>query len=167
MALTVLADPQAARWLVTQDRDWWDLVTRGPLGFADYCRVLFIPDPVRPGMKESDVASAPGPSETEQLVVAVRVLAGHTATPGECYFLVWGGWGSSPTTAPYSAAPVHVVHQPSGVIDLAGVREQRLSALDDPRASTAGFRFGALPFGQPIFQSERIVDGRHWIDFPT
>lgn len=52
-------------------------------------------------------------------------------------------------------------------IDLAGVREQRLSALDDPRASTAGFRFGALPFGQPIFQSERVVDGRHWIDFPT
>ncbi|MBY6540285.1 hypothetical protein HQ325_16545 [Rhodococcus sp. BP-349] len=112
--MTLIRDPDAALWLVSQNRDWWDLVVRGPLGFADYGRLLFIPDPVRPHMRESDVAGVPGPSETEQIAGAVRTLAAHTTTPDECFFLVWNGWGNSPAAAPYSAPPVRVVHPPSG-----------------------------------------------------
>lgn len=51
-------------------------------------------------------------------------------------------------------------------IDLDGLRAHRSAALDDPRASTAGASIGGMPFGQPIFRSERIVDGRRWIDIP-
>ena len=51
-------------------------------------------------------------------------------------------------------------------IDLDGLRAHRSVTLDDPRASTAGASIGGMPFGQPIFRSERIVDGRRWIDIP-
>ena len=50
-------------------------------------------------------------------------------------------------------------------IDLDGLRAHRSATLDDPRAHAAGASIGGMPFGQ-IFRSERIVDGRRWIDIP-
>ncbi|MDZ7917433.1 MAG: hypothetical protein U5O16_37355 [Rhodococcus sp. (in: high G+C Gram-positive bacteria)] len=50
-------------------------------------------------------------------------------------------------------------------IDLAGVREQRLQALDDPRASSAGGTIGLLPFDQPVFRAPTVIDGVTWIRF--
>ncbi|WJJ14484.1 hypothetical protein P9990_25145 (plasmid) [Prescottella equi] len=50
-------------------------------------------------------------------------------------------------------------------IDLAGLREQRLRLFDDPRASTAAWRIGAMPFDQPIWRDPSVVEGVTWIRF--
>ncbi|OZD06970.1 hypothetical protein CH275_07120 [Rhodococcus sp. 06-235-1A] len=87
-------DANAADWLVHADRDWWDLVTRGPLGYESYARLRFIPDPTHPAQREGE-ADVPYDerSETDQLAIVVETLAKHTATPLDCYFCVWEGWG--------------------------------------------------------------------------
>ncbi|OZE82698.1 hypothetical protein BH92_02060 [Rhodococcoides fascians A21d2] len=87
-------DATAADWLVHADRDWWDLVTRGPLGYESYARLRFIPDPEHPTQREGE-ADVPYDerSETDQLAIVVATLAKHTTTPLDCYFCVWEGWG--------------------------------------------------------------------------
>ncbi|WP_018178083.1 hypothetical protein [Jongsikchunia kroppenstedtii] len=88
-------DSSPADWLVNQERDWRSLAGSGPLGYTRYARLRFIPDPEFPGQREGDVPSVDGPSESWQLAVAVSRLAGHTATPNDCYYLFWDGWPQS------------------------------------------------------------------------
>ncbi|GIF14901.1 hypothetical protein [Actinoplanes teichomyceticus] len=94
MALTPCTDLSAARWLVDDDQPWARLVTTGPAGFPAYARLRFLPDPAYPGQHEADVVTDDdAPAEAEQLRTALTALAGHTTTPGDCYFCVWEGWG--------------------------------------------------------------------------
>ncbi|MFW0783151.1 hypothetical protein AAFP35_01400 [Gordonia sp. CPCC 206044] len=91
-------DTSAASWLLSQQREWYDLTARGPLGYERYARLRFIPDPAFDGQRESHAEVpdeiAAGPSELWQLAVAVSHLARHTTTPDDCYFLIWDGWPS-------------------------------------------------------------------------
>ncbi|XVU29701.1 hypothetical protein ACQPZJ_22255 [Actinoplanes sp. CA-054009] len=94
MTLTLCTDLTAADWIATSDADWHQLLTFGPGGFEAYARLRFIPDPVRPGQQEADYEGAPDEvSDTEKLGFAAQALAGHTTTPGDCYFALWDGWG--------------------------------------------------------------------------
>lgn len=96
MTVSACVDSSPAAWLLDQDREWYDLTARGPLGFASYARLRFIPDPAFLGQRESDAAipdlGRPGPSEMWQIGVAMTYLTGHTTTPDECYYLIWEGW---------------------------------------------------------------------------
>ena len=96
MTVTACADSAPAAWLLEQDREWYDLTARGPLGFARYARLRFIPDPAFLGQRESDAyipdLGEPDPSEIWQIGVAMTHLTRHTTTPGECYYLIWDGW---------------------------------------------------------------------------
>jgi hypothetical protein len=63
----------------------------GPAGFDAYARLRFLPDPARPGQSEHDVEAEDWRSD--QLPRLFEVLATHTATPEDCYFCVWEGFG--------------------------------------------------------------------------
>lgn len=52
-------------------------------------------------------------------------------------------------------------------INLTGLRDRRLHAFDDPRASTAARSVAVIPFGQPVFHQPDIVDDVTWIKFGT
>ncbi|MCZ4535765.1 hypothetical protein O4159_09880 [Gordonia terrae] len=96
VTVAAYADRSPAAWLLEQAREWYDLTARGPLDFARYARLRFIPDPAFLGQRESDAyipdLGGPGPSEIWQIGVAMTHLARHTTTPDECYYLIWEGW---------------------------------------------------------------------------
>lgn len=95
MVLEACSDALPARWLVGQQREWFDLAARGPLGFDCYARLRFIPDPAFVGQRESDAErptrGGPGPSEIRQIGIAMSHIA-----PGEgnqiCFCMFWEGW---------------------------------------------------------------------------
>lgn len=90
-----LSDAAAAEWLLEQDLPWYRLAARGPLGYPAYARLLFIPDPSFPGQQTSNVAFAQHAlSEQDEVGVALEILSEYTATPDECYFCLWNGWGT-------------------------------------------------------------------------
>ena len=86
-------DASVADWLMADGRDWARAVTRGPLGFDAYARLLHIPDPAFPGQRETDVESVLGPGDLWQIAIAVEDLRPHTTTPDEIYYLIWDGCG--------------------------------------------------------------------------
>ncbi|WP_307786597.1 hypothetical protein [Rhodococcus sp. KRD197] len=94
-------DATPAQWLLSTDRDWSDLLVRGPLGYEAYARLRFIPDPSYPGQRASDadVIDELLP-EIEQLAIAVSHLANYTTTPDNCYFAIWEGWGGIELVGP-------------------------------------------------------------------
>ena len=96
VTVAAYADRSPAAWLLEQAREWYDLTARGPLDFARYARLRFIPDPAFLGQRESDAyipdLGEPGPSEIWQISVAMTHLTRHTTTPDECYYLIWEGW---------------------------------------------------------------------------
>ncbi|WP_430782397.1 hypothetical protein [Actinoplanes sp. G11-F43] len=65
----------------------------GPGGFAAYARLRYIPDPVFDGQSEADVDTGEDhPHDLDQARRALRLLAGHTGTPDDCFFAVWDGY---------------------------------------------------------------------------
>jgi hypothetical protein len=91
VTLAFCRELSAADWISHSDLPWPQLVGFGPAGFDVYARLRFLPDPARPGQRENDV-------EVEdwrhgQLTRLFEVLATHTATPEQCYFCVWDGFG--------------------------------------------------------------------------
>jgi hypothetical protein len=90
VTLTFCWDLLAADWIVHSDLPWQQLVGFGPAGFDAYARLRLLPDPVRPGQSENDVYAD---WRTDQLPTLFEVLATHTATPDDCYFCVWEGYG--------------------------------------------------------------------------
>ncbi len=96
MALAPCADVSPASWLTASATDPWQLIRFGPAGFAGYARLRFIPDPRTAGQSENDV-DVDANVEPEAALVrrALDVLARHTATPDDCFFCLWEGWGSA------------------------------------------------------------------------
>lgn len=92
MTLTFCWDLWATDWIAHSDLPWPQLVGFGPACFDSYARVRFLPDPVRPGQSENDVEAEDW--RTDQLPRLFEVLANHTATPEDCYFCVWEGFGA-------------------------------------------------------------------------
>ena len=94
MSLIVCTDISASDWLVGQDLPWYELAVKGPVGFPAYARLRFIPDPEFEGQKTNDVDFPDdGITESEQLAVVLEILSRYTATPDDCYFCLWDGWG--------------------------------------------------------------------------
>jgi len=93
--LTHCADLSAASWIAHSELPWQRLVGFGPAGLPAYARLRFMPDPAYDGQSENDVdPGAEGPSDLEQLRVALDILARWTSTPGDCYACLWDGWAS-------------------------------------------------------------------------
>jgi hypothetical protein len=110
MPLAPCTDLSAADWITTSDRPWDQLIEFGPAGFPAYARLRFIPDPAYAGQSENDVEIDEGaPSETDQLRMALEVLARRTTTPDDCYFCLWEGWGLEGIGAPASRRSLVVV----------------------------------------------------------
>jgi len=97
VTLSPSKDRTAADWIVRSDLPWTRLVTLGPSGFDAYARLRFLPDPVRRGQRESDVH--PDGRRPDQAATLLAVLAGHTATPDDCFVGLWDGLGG-PQPAP-------------------------------------------------------------------
>ena len=76
------ASPEAARWLLRADVDWWDLVRYGPPGFDVYVRIALVQD--------ADGVGAAG--EEPALRTALATLASCTVTPDRGYAAIWEGW---------------------------------------------------------------------------
>lgn len=94
MGLHYCADVSPASWLVQSRTPWEKLVTLGPDGFEARARLRFIPDPARPGQSENDVDLAPDhPVEIAQARRALHLLGQFTATPQDCYYCLWEGYG--------------------------------------------------------------------------
>jgi len=91
MALTACVDVSPARWIVTSELPWQQLVGFGPAGFGAYARLRFVSDPTREGQAEADAEVING--EAQQLRTLFDVLAQHTRSPHDCYFCVWDGSG--------------------------------------------------------------------------
>jgi hypothetical protein len=115
VTLSFCWDLSAADWIAHSDLRWSQLVVFGPAGFDAYGRLRFLPDPARPGQSEND---APAESwRTDQLPRIFEVLATHTATPEDCYFCVWEGFG------------VDVAHVPSAFDDAVYIDDETDAAL--------------------------------------
>jgi hypothetical protein len=91
VTLTFCWDLSAADWIAHSDLRWSQLVGFGAAGFDAYARLRFLPDPAYPGQSENDVVGQD--SRADQLPRLFEVLATHTATPDDCYFCVWEGFG--------------------------------------------------------------------------
>lgn len=96
MALVWCRDVSPADWLTAAGTEAWQLIGFGPAGFAGYARLRFLPDPIGEGQRATDLAEDEVPeSQTALMRDALGVLALHTATPDDCYFCLWDGWGSA------------------------------------------------------------------------
>jgi hypothetical protein len=84
-------DLSAADWIADSDLPWPRLVSFGPAVFDAYARLRFLPDPVRRGQSENEVTCEDW--RAAQLPTVLEVLATQTATPDDCYFCVWDGFG--------------------------------------------------------------------------
>jgi hypothetical protein len=97
MRLRYCPDTTGANWLVQSDTPAMQLILFGPVGFAAYARLRFIPDPTGPGQEEADVVLADDhPSDLAQARRALHRLAEFTATPEDCYFCLWDGYSDMP-----------------------------------------------------------------------
>jgi hypothetical protein len=93
VTLTICRNLSAADWIVQSDLPWSVLVGFGPGGFDAYARLRMLPDPSRPGQSETDVEVEDW--RGDQLTRLLKVLAASTATPEDCYFCVWDGFGGA------------------------------------------------------------------------
>jgi hypothetical protein len=112
----------------------------GPAGFDAYARLRFLPDPARPGQSEHDVEAEDWRSD--QLPRLFEVLATHTATPEDCYFCVWEGFGvdGAPVATDADADEALYVDDENDAASLA-----RPDAQPGLAPETAGWRASKLP----------------------
>jgi hypothetical protein len=92
VTLTVCRELSAADWIQHSELPWPQLVGFSPAGFDAYARLRLLPDPTRPGQRENDVGEG---WRLDQLPRLFEVLTTHTATPNDCYFCVWDGYGNT------------------------------------------------------------------------
>jgi hypothetical protein len=107
MALRFCDELSPADWLVNGSTPRSQLLGFGPQGFAQYARLLFMPDPTHSGQQEADVELPPGHSTGIEITRrALRVLADFTKTPDHCYFCVWDGYSDVQLPTPSQRTPV-------------------------------------------------------------
>lgn len=131
MTLTFCWELSAADWIAHSDLPWKRLVSFGPGGFDTYGRVRFLPDPIRPGQSENDVEPD---WRTDQLPTLFEVLATCTATPEDCYFCVWDGFGDADVVI--DADPVYVEgeHNDSSPVAWPGLAPEPAVSASIPQA---------------------------------
>lgn len=109
MALILCPDPSPAHWLVDESLPWDRLVMFGPSRFKAYARLRFLPDPAYEGQSENDV-EFDDDDDVDPFPILFDVLGRHTATPDDCYFCLWDGYGElgSPGPAPLATSQARV-----------------------------------------------------------
>lgn len=85
MTLRPLSDISAADWFVGTD-----VRELGPPGFEAYARVLH---PWQESATDTATERADGYLPDDELASLCDVLARHTATPEQCFFGLWDGYG--------------------------------------------------------------------------
>lgn len=92
MTLRPCDDLSAAAWLSATDADPTRLITFGPPAFPAYARLRYLPDPLRPNMRESDAQlSSRQATEVEMARTVLRALADYSSSTGDCFVCVWEG----------------------------------------------------------------------------
>jgi hypothetical protein len=86
------ADVSLAAWWAEGDDPWDLLCTIGPRGYASYAQVLVPLDDTA----AARVPAGPGNHDDRTLGAVLDGLAGHTATPDDCCWCLWDGWGPLP-----------------------------------------------------------------------
>jgi hypothetical protein len=110
VTLTFCWDLSAADWIAHSDLPWSQLVGFGPARFDAYARLRFLPDPAHPDQSENDVEAEYW--RTEQLPRLFEVLATHTATPEDCSFYIWEGYGPATPYGPFNADDAVYIRDP-------------------------------------------------------
>lgn len=101
MSFELCKGSAAADWMIEQGLSWQRLAGRGPIGYQDYARVRFIPDPSLSGQQANDVSFEQRElKENEQVGVALNILSRYTSTSDDCYFCMWAGWSSITIDSP-------------------------------------------------------------------
>jgi hypothetical protein len=134
VTLTFCRDLSAADWIVRSEAPWERLVRFGPGGFDSYARLRFLPDPERPGQSENDTL---GDGRPDQLPILLDMLSTDTATPDDCFFCVWDGFGQADVTVGDDAEYLD--------IETAGERPQRTDARPGLAPEPAAARAGPAP----------------------
>jgi hypothetical protein len=93
MTLRHEPDVSKAAWFAARDEPWAQLSCFGPSGFDRYARVSHRARGATEPSDPDDGLSLEGNLADRQLELLVGVLAGHTSTPGECFFALWDGFG--------------------------------------------------------------------------
>lgn len=92
MTLQPTDELAAAAWLDATEVGPTRLITFGPASFPAYARLRYLPDPVRPDMRESDVRLPHRPpTEIDLARTALEALAAHSSSTRDCYVCVWEG----------------------------------------------------------------------------
>ncbi len=126
MALRPADELSAAAWLHATEAGPTQLITFGPNSFPAYARLRYLPDPVRPGMRESDVRLPPRrPAEIDLARTALEALAGYSSSTRDCFVCVWEGGATLRDHAPAAGNLVDLGHRRYGLLtgtlsDLAG-----------------------------------------------
>ena len=106
MTLQPTDELSAAAWLSATDAGPTRLITFGPASFPAYARLRYLPDPVRPDMRESDVRLPPHrTTEIDMARTALEALAGYSSSTRHCYICVWAG-GATFRDPALTAGPV-------------------------------------------------------------
>lgn len=82
-----------AEWFADRDEPWTQVAALGPGGFARYARLFH---PSRPGDDPGDrdlSDQREGDLDPGVLQRLIRILADRTATPDDCFFALWEGFG--------------------------------------------------------------------------
>jgi hypothetical protein len=112
MPLAVCSDVSPADWIVASGLSWPRLVSFGPMGFAAYARIRFIPDPTREGQQETEADPDATPDEVDQWRSLLQLLATSTTDPTNCYFGLWEGWGFPESARRWPTFAVPPGHDP-------------------------------------------------------
>ncbi|WP_201787283.1 hypothetical protein [Actinoplanes sp. TFC3] len=92
MTLQPTDELSAAAWLYATDVGPTRLITFGPASFPAYARLRYLPDPIRPDMRESDVRLPYlRPTEIDMARTALEALADYSSSTRDCYVCVWAG----------------------------------------------------------------------------
>lgn len=87
-------DLSAAEWLLATDASSQHLIDFGPAAFPAYARLRCVPDPVRPGMDESDaLVPADHRPDIDVARTAIRALVRYSSSVGDCCICLWEGYG--------------------------------------------------------------------------
>ncbi len=88
------------------------VVTFGPASFSAYARLRYLPDPVRPGMRESEVRlPARWTTEIDMARAALEALAGYSSSTRDCHVCVWEGGAAFRSAALTRGAMVDLGHR--------------------------------------------------------
>lgn len=100
-------DLSGADWLLSADTSPERLITFGPATFPSYGRLRYLPDPVRPGMAESEAIVPLGHQKDVDVARnVVRALATYSFSTKDCFVCLWEGYSGRLAEPSYGRGPL-------------------------------------------------------------